>query len=36
VKFIGDFAKEIVVVSCDVTGVVHLTTFTDGMVIFGA
>ncbi len=36
VKFIGDFSREIVVVSCDLTGIVHLTTFSDGMVYFGA
>ena len=34
IKFVGDFSKDIQVVSCDLAGVVNLTTFTDGTFLF--
>jgi len=36
IKFIGDFSKEIVVISSDITGLICITTFSDGMIFFGA
>jgi hypothetical protein len=36
VKFIGDYKKEILVISCDLAGVVYLTSFQDGVFLFSA
>ena len=33
-KFIGDFTKEIVVISSDITGLICITTFIDSYLMF--
>ena len=36
VKFIGDFTKEIMAISCDVNGTICLTTFSDTYFMYRA
>lgn len=34
IKFVGDFTKDIMVVSGDLSGCVYMQTFKDGLIIF--